>query len=138
MNQIVDLIVLRRDTSELPSLVRRGILMQRNVRIRMHEVVGTPRKQDECRWETIARARNRGKSIGDSPWLMFLDDDVVLGYKCVRTLLHRLMGSAEARSFGSGLSRRTQIVAPQGACIDGCHALSKVRALTLIAVSVGD
>jgi hypothetical protein len=38
----------------------------------------------------IARARNEGKRRGESPWLMFLDDDVVLDPDCVRLLLDGL------------------------------------------------
>ena len=51
---------------------------------------GTPRPEDPNRYETIARARNRAKTLGTSPWVMFLDDDVVLGPGCVARLVEEL------------------------------------------------
>ena len=86
----VDLIVLSRTAGELAKQVREGISAQQGVTIRVHRLVGEPRPQDASRWETIARARNRGKQMGTSPWLMFLDDDVVLEPGCVRRLLNAL------------------------------------------------
>ncbi len=86
----IDVVILTRDASPLRPDVTRGIDLQGDVRLRVHRVVGTPRPEDANRWETIARARNEGKRRGSSPWLMFLDDDVVLGPGCVARLVQGL------------------------------------------------
>ncbi len=83
----VDLIFLSRDRSPPRGDVWRGIQIQRGVEVRVHRVIGTPRPEDANRWETIARARNEGKRLGSSPWVMYLDDDVVLGPECVARLV---------------------------------------------------
>ena len=56
----------------------------------IHRVTGPPRPDDANRWQTIARARNQGKSKGQSEWLMFLDDDVALAPGCVARLWEEL------------------------------------------------
>jgi hypothetical protein len=43
-------------------------------------------ESDANRWATIARARNAAKRLGPAPWVMYLDDDVVLGEACVARL----------------------------------------------------
>ncbi len=86
----VDLILLSRDLSPPRADVRRGIQLQREVDLRVHRLPGTPRPEDANRYETIARARNGAKSLGTSPWVMFLDDDVVLGPGCVGRLAQAL------------------------------------------------
>jgi hypothetical protein len=82
----VDLVVLSRDESALPAEVQRGIAAQTDSRLTIHRVTGPPRPDDANRWQTIARARNQGKLMGRSEWLMFLDDDVALAPGCVRRL----------------------------------------------------
>ncbi len=86
----IDIVVLSREARPLRRPVAEALHRQRSVELIVHRVVGGPRASDSCRWETIARARNEGKTKGRSPWLMFLDDDVVLHYRCVRTLLRSL------------------------------------------------
>jgi hypothetical protein len=86
----VDLVVITRDRSPLRRDVREGIAAQAGVRLRVHRVVGTPRPGEPNRWATIARARNEGKRLGSSRWLMFLDDDVVLEPGCVAGLAEGL------------------------------------------------
>ena len=107
---IVDVIFLSRDRSPPRGDVWRGIESQRGVEVRLHRVVGTPRPGDANRWETIARARNAGRWLGSSPWVMYLDDDVVLGPECVARLVARLsarpgfaaMGADSAAEMASG------------------------------------
>jgi hypothetical protein len=86
----VDLVVLSRDYSPLHPEVERGLQGQQGVQTVVHRVIGQPLPNDECRQETIARARNEGKLRGNAPWLMFVDDDVVLEADCVRTLVQEL------------------------------------------------
>ena len=86
----IDLIVLTRDSGALRPEVEAGILNQKGVSAIVHRVIGKSRPTDGCRWETIARARNEAKRRGKTPWLMFVDDDVVLGPRCVETLLREL------------------------------------------------
>src|SRR4051812_26490633 len=87
----VDLVLLSRDGEPPREEVLRGIDAQRGVRLRVHRVIGTPGHDDPNRWETIARARNAGKRLGNAPWLMFLDDDVVLAPDCVARLVEGLL-----------------------------------------------
>src|SRR5581483_8364369 len=98
---MVDLIFLSRDRSPPRRDVWRGIEIQRGVGIRVHRVVGTPRPGDVNRWETIARARNAGKRLGTSPWVMYLDDDVVLGPDCVARLVAALAARPGFAAMGA-------------------------------------
>ena len=86
----VDLILLSRDLSPPRDDVWRGIQLQREADVRIHRLEGTPRPEDPNRYETIARARNQAKSLGTSRWVMFLDDDVVLGPGCLARLVPAL------------------------------------------------
>jgi Glycosyl transferase family 2 len=86
----VDLLLLSRDLSTPRPDVWTGIMAQRGVRIQVHRVVGAPRADDVNRYQTIARARNEGKRLGKAPWVMLLDDDVVLGPDCVARLVEGL------------------------------------------------
>ena len=91
--------------------VARGLEGQRGVELRVHRVTGTARPGDPNRWETIARARNEGRRLGSSPWVMYLDDDVVLGPDCVARLVEGLsrrpgfaaLGADCAGEMASGL-----------------------------------
>ncbi len=89
--QNVDLVVLSRDDGPLDGSVQGGIDRQQNVAVRLHRVIGQPIPSDGSRWETIARARNYGKALGNSCWLMFLDDDVVLHPDCLQQLVNALL-----------------------------------------------
>jgi hypothetical protein len=94
----VDLILLSRDLSAPRSDVWQGIQSQRGVELMMHRLTGPPRSTDANRWETIARARNTARTIGASPLVMFLDDDVIMQPDCMAQLV-------------SGLDRRTEFAA---------------------------
>ena len=83
----IDLILLSRDLSAPRWDVGRGIETQDGMRFQIHRVIGAPRPDDPNRWETIARARNEGKGLGRTPFVMYLDDDVVLGPGCMARLL---------------------------------------------------
>jgi hypothetical protein len=89
----VDVVILCRDHSPLPHVVRRGLDSHTGVRLTPHRVIGTPLPSDSGRWETIARARNAGKSLGRSPWLMFLDDDVRLAPDAIDRLRRGLLAN---------------------------------------------
>ena len=86
----VDLILLSRDLSPPREDVWRGIQIQDGVDVRVHRIEGTAHSEDPNRYETIARARNRARTLGTSPWVMFLDDDVVLGQGCLGRLVQGL------------------------------------------------
>ena len=83
----VDVIVLHRPGQPPCHEVLQAIRDQRLVQVTMYLHVGTPLPQDMNRWETIARARNTAKHLGDAPWVMFVDDDVRLHPDCIATLL---------------------------------------------------
>jgi hypothetical protein len=87
---VVDLVVLSRDSAPLPAATQRGIDSQQRVRLHVHRVVGTPHSGDPHACATIARARNAGKKLGTAPWLMFLDDDVELEPDCIAALVDGL------------------------------------------------
>jgi hypothetical protein len=86
----VDLILLSRSAGPLNPAVEQGLRNQRGIQLVVHRVVGQPQSSDRCRYETIARARNEGKSCGREPWLLFVDDDVVLESQCISTLVNEL------------------------------------------------
>jgi hypothetical protein len=87
----VDLVVLSRDPGPLRADVQAGIDAQAEVGLIVHRLIGTPLPDDPNRWATIARARNRACALGCSPWVLLLDDDVVLGPGCVARLVAGLM-----------------------------------------------
>ena len=97
----VDLLFLSRDLSPPREDVRRGIEAQDGVRLRVHRVVGTPRADDPNRWATIVRARNQGKAMGTAPWVMCLDDDVVLGPGCIARLVDALRNRPGFAAMGA-------------------------------------
>ena len=86
----VDLVILTRHLGPLHPEVERGFRNQGAVHLVVHRVAGSSRSDDRCRWDAIARARNEGKLRGTAPWLMFLDDDVVLAPQCISTLVDEL------------------------------------------------
>ena len=97
----VDLVLLSRDLGPPRDDVRRAIEAQVGVRPIVHRVAGEARPGDANRWETIARARNEAKRRGSTPWVMFLDDDVVLEPDCVATLLRSLRRRPSFAALGA-------------------------------------
>ena len=97
----VDLAVLTRDDRPLSPVVSDAIRRQQGVHLRVHRIVGTPRKDDPHRVATIARARNKAVKRARSPWLMFLDDDVVLAPDCVSRLHYALASRPDFGGFGA-------------------------------------
>ncbi len=97
----VDLIFLSRDLSPPRPDVWRAITSQEGVRLRVHRVAGPALPSDPNRWATIARARNAGKRLGTAPYVMLLDDDVVLGPRCVAALVEDLRRRPEFGALGA-------------------------------------
>lgn len=87
---IVDVVVLSRSIAPLHPEVQAGLDQQREVRTILHRVHGRANEDDQCRYETIARARNEGRARGVASWLMYLDDDVALDSRCIVTLIEEL------------------------------------------------
>jgi hypothetical protein len=128
----VDMVVLSRHAGRLCPEVEQGLHNQRGVQIAVHRVVGTPRPSDKSRCETIARARNEGKLCGSAPWLMFVDDDVVLEPACVRTLVNELRRRPVFAALAADYSReqRPGEIAPHvtmGATLFRREALAQIR-----------
>ena len=90
MTPEVDIVILSRDRGDLDPRVVRGLREQVNVHMRVHRVVGKRLPDDRHRWETIARARNQGRELGASNWVMFLDDDVRLAPHAIGNLFQSL------------------------------------------------
>lgn len=127
----VDLVLLTRDPTHLDAEVEQGILHQCGVHVCVHRVVGAPLPGETCRWETISRVRNEGKSRGDTPWLMFLDEDVVLEERCVATLLSALrsrpaFGALASNYLGETAWTQSPHVA-MGATLFKREALGRIR-----------
>ena len=101
MSAEVDLILLSRDLSPPRDDVWRSVEVQQGLRVRIHRVAGTRCPDDANRWATIARARNEGKRRGSAPWVMLLDDDVVLGAWCVARLVEALQRRPEFAALGA-------------------------------------
>jgi hypothetical protein len=97
----IDLVVLSRDDSPLHPDVQRGIDSQTGVRLIVHRIVGERRNGERRRLPAIVRARNKGKRCGRCPWLMFLDDDVVLPPNAVRRLLDGLSARPRFAALGA-------------------------------------
>lgn len=97
----IDVVILRRDESELPEAVMGPLRRQRGVHIRLHRIVGIPRSDDSHRHATIARARNEGVARTDAAWVMFLDDDVALASDCLAHLHHGLASRPEYAAVGA-------------------------------------
>jgi hypothetical protein len=96
----VDVVILSGAEGTLATEVEQGLAIQTGVRLHVHRVFAPPRPDDPCRWESIVRGRNSGKRLGSSPWVMFVDDDVVLGRNCV----HRLVEQLRQRPIYAALS----------------------------------
>src|SRR4051812_9996265 len=87
----IEAIVLSRDGGPLGAGVLAGLESQAEVSLTLHVVDGTRRPDEKNRLETIPRARNQGSRLGSAPWVLFLDDDVVLAPGCVSILLAGLV-----------------------------------------------
>ncbi len=101
----VDVIVLHRPGQLPPDAVLQAIQHQRMVQVRLHLQVGAPRPTDQNRWETIARARNSARQLGTAPWVMFVDDDVLLDPDCLATLLGELRASPDLGAVAADFSK---------------------------------
>ena len=128
----VDLILLTRDAGPIHPEVQRGIHEQVGVQLTVHRVIGESRQNDACRWDTIARARNEGRLLGRSPWLMFLDDDVVLEPACVAALVDGLTkkpiyGALAADYLGQGRQGEIARHVSMGATLFRRAALEQIR-----------
>ncbi|MFO0899970.1 MAG: glycosyltransferase family 2 protein [Pirellulales bacterium] len=90
MEQLVDVVVLSASEGPLDPRIEQGLFAQSGVRTRLFRVTAAPRPGEPHRWQTIARGRNQGKRLGAAPWLMFLDDDVVLRAGTIAALAQQL------------------------------------------------
>jgi len=97
----IDLVVLTRDDRPLTTTVQASIQAQTGVKIRLHRVIGSANDQDQSRIATIVRARNEAVRRAKGPWLMFLDDDVVLEPDCVARLHYGLASRPNYAGFGA-------------------------------------
>ena len=91
----IDLLFLSRDLSPPRPDVWEGIQAQEGVTLRVIRITGPAVPGDRSRFETIVRARNAGKRQGSAPLVMLLDDDVVLGPRCVARLAEGLINRPE-------------------------------------------
>ena len=104
MTYVVDVVVLTRDPSPVRAQVMDALRNQQEVKVIFHQVVGDRRPGDVSRLDAIVRARNVGKKRGDSPFLMFVDDDVVLNNDCIRTLIEGLVVRPSFAGLGADYS----------------------------------
>lgn len=130
--QEVDLVLLTRGEAAVAEPVESGIACQTDVQLHVHRIVGRPLPGDANRWETIARARNAAVSVGHSPWLMFLDDDVVLAPRAIKLLVDELQCrpslaavAADYLHEGTGYDPRQHVA--MGATLFRRSALSFIR-----------
>ncbi|MFO0958385.1 MAG: glycosyltransferase family 2 protein [Isosphaeraceae bacterium] len=97
----IDLILLSRDLSPLRPDVLEAIRAQQGVRPRVIRVTGPPAPGDRSRFETIVRARNAARDRGTTPFVMLLDDDVVLGPRCLLALAEGLRTRPQFVALGA-------------------------------------
>lgn len=90
MPEEVDVVLLHRPGDVPKQVVIDAMHRQLGVRVRLYTHVGQSKPCDFNRWFTIARARNEMKQYGDAPWVMFVDDDVVLDDDCIYKLLNQI------------------------------------------------
>ena len=95
------MLFLSRDLSPPRWDVWKAIQAQDGVTLRVIRITGPARPGDRSRFETIARARNEGKRLGSTPFVMLLDDDVVLGPGCVARLAAGLTSRPEFAALGA-------------------------------------
>jgi hypothetical protein len=128
----VDVILLTRRDGPLHPVVENGIRAQRGIELVLYRIVGEPRPDDRCRYETIARARNEGRLRGNASWLMFVDDDVVLDPQCAATLVGELsrrsaFGALAADYLGEQVSRRIAVHVSMGATLFRREAIQRIH-----------
>lgn len=132
MSNELDIVVLSRPGTDPRPDVLAAIRNQLNVNVTLHRVVGAARDTDSSRWQTIARARNVGRVLGESPWVMFVDDDVVLEPGCAVQLLQELreMPAFVARAadyLGERSKKGATHHVGMGATLFRRHALAEVE-----------
>ena len=86
----VDVVLLSRDLSPPRPDVWQALLAQQGVSLHIHRVTGPRLPDDPNRWTPIVRARNLAKSQGAAPFILLLDDDVILDPSCTALLLQAL------------------------------------------------
>ncbi|MEL6106946.1 MAG: glycosyltransferase [Planctomycetota bacterium] len=128
---LVDVMMLRRPMTQPPAYVRRAIALQHGVETRLKVVEGRPLRGDRNRWETIARGRNFLKANADSPWVMFVDDDVALGPRCITRLIRRLQSDPALGAVGSDYNQESARPGwsghvGMGACLFRREALERI------------
>jgi hypothetical protein len=104
----VDLLFLSRDLAPPRQDVWEAIQAQEGVTLRVIRITGPTGPGDRSRYETIARARNAGKRLGATPFVMLLDDDVVLGPHCVSRLTEGLRARVEFAALGADTTREME------------------------------
>lgn len=131
ISSAVDVVILSRNAEPLSAMVLDALSRQGAVHVRLHRVIGAPRETDRNRWETIARGRNEGRHKGSAPWLMFLDDDVLLPPGTIPHLLSALEASPNyaamaADYLGASVDGRPTPHIAMGATLFRRHVLSRV------------
>jgi hypothetical protein len=97
----IDILFLSRDLSPPRQDVWRAMQAQEGVNLRVIRITGPTEPGDRDRFEAIVRARNGGKRLGSTPFVMLLDDDVVLGPRCVTRLAEGLINRPGFAALGA-------------------------------------
>ncbi len=128
----VDVLILCRPGMRPPEEVLQAIKSQEGVKTNVHVGIGAAHPADLNRWHTIARGRNELKQLASAPWVMFVDDDVVLERTCVRSLIDALshsptLGAIAADSAGDQLKSDWQGHIGMAACMFRRETLARLR-----------
>jgi hypothetical protein len=95
----VDVLTLLAPGESVPDPAVRALARQGAMRLVAHQVVGRG-APGEDRVQTIARARNAARALGDAPYVLFLDRDVVLPDAGIEHLLIGLFANPQYAALG--------------------------------------
>lgn len=86
---------------KVKTLSDESVMTQQGVILNHFRIEGPKKKEDENRYQVIARSRNNAKKYGHNPFVFFLDSDVqLINPYSVRILYDRLIQNPKQAALG--------------------------------------